>query len=156
MNLAEIKQALSDGKCVYWNSKNYKIKSDHIGQLIIHCALSEARINLINTDGETLNGKAEDFYIEDCKNDKDELFDYKGVVFDGFKPRPLALVKSLNSIGWAVICEKCVTAYPELKHICTDHGSALNEPRCAVFGCLEQSSRYIDFPSQSDTTGDSL
>lgn len=61
MNIQEIKQAIAEGKKVYWSNLAYEVILDSKGQYLIksgsHC------IGLTWADGITLNGKEEDFFI---------------------------------------------------------------------------------------------
>lgn len=65
MNLQEIKEALQDGKKVYWASKAYEVIKDKIGQYLIVCVHNQYTIGLTHQDGTTLNGKEEDFFAEE-------------------------------------------------------------------------------------------
>ena len=63
MTLIEIKQAVDVGKKVYWKTLRYeavKSKDDYS----IVCESTGSYIGLAWTDGTTLNGKEEDFFIE--------------------------------------------------------------------------------------------
>ena len=59
MTLQEIKNALSEGKRVFWKSTSYEVIKDNIVHTGGHI------IGLTWTDGVTLNGKEEDFFIKD-------------------------------------------------------------------------------------------
>jgi Tfp pilus assembly protein PilX len=64
MNVHEIKQAVDSGKKVYWSNLGYQVIKDSIGQYLIkhicgHC------IGLTWQDGTTLNGKEEEFFINE-------------------------------------------------------------------------------------------
>lgn len=64
MTLTEIKQAVDTGKRVYWKTLRYeavKSKDDYS----IVCESTGSCIGLTWTDGTTLNGKEEDFFIND-------------------------------------------------------------------------------------------
>lgn len=63
MTLSEIKTALSKGKRVYHHNPAYEVKRDNIGQYLIICSLNDYTIGLTHRNGETMNGKEEDFYI---------------------------------------------------------------------------------------------
>jgi hypothetical protein len=63
MTLAEIKQALSDGKHVYLGSKAYEVIHDSIGQYLIHCVLNDYYFGLTHRDGITLNGREDQFFV---------------------------------------------------------------------------------------------
>jgi len=62
MTLEQIKQAIEDGKKVYWSNPAYEVIKDKIGQYLIHCTLNNHYIGLTWRDGVTLNGKEEDFF----------------------------------------------------------------------------------------------
>ena len=64
MTLAEIKEAIAEGKTVCWSNDQYTIKHGADGDLVIHCATNYHRIGLTWRDGVTLNGREEDFYIK--------------------------------------------------------------------------------------------
>lgn len=63
MNLQEIKQAIADGKKVYWSNESYEVIKDKIGQYLIYRRLNEYCIGLTWRDGTTLNGKESDFFV---------------------------------------------------------------------------------------------
>ena len=63
MTLEEIKQAIEDGKKVYWASEAYDVIKDSIGQYLISCNINGHCIGLTWRDGVTLNGKEEEFFI---------------------------------------------------------------------------------------------
>lgn len=61
MNLEQIKQAISDGKTVYWSTLSYiviKVNNDYF------IKNDRYLIGLVWADGKTLNGKQEDFFIK--------------------------------------------------------------------------------------------
>jgi hypothetical protein len=62
MNLAEIQQAVRDGKIVHWSNTNYSVIVDKIGQWLIKCTSGHC-IGLTWQDGVTLNGKESQFYV---------------------------------------------------------------------------------------------
>ena len=64
MTLTEIKEAMSEGKTVYWSNDRYTIKHGADGDLVIYCATNYHQIGLTWRDGVTLNGREEDFYIK--------------------------------------------------------------------------------------------
>ena len=64
MNLQQIKQAISEGKKVYWSSTLYEVIKDRIGQYLIRCKSNGYCIGLTWSDGITLNGKEKDFFVE--------------------------------------------------------------------------------------------
>jgi hypothetical protein len=63
MTLQEIKQAVNDGKGVFWASIAYKVIRDTKGQYLIKCTLNGSCVGLTWKDGTTLNGKEDDFFI---------------------------------------------------------------------------------------------
>jgi predicted RecA/RadA family phage recombinase len=63
MNAHEIKQAINNGKKVYWSSKAYQVIKDKNNEYFIKCTLNEHCIGLTWADNTTLNGKEEDFFI---------------------------------------------------------------------------------------------
>jgi len=60
MNLEQIKQAIADGKRVFWASALYEVIKDSKGEYLIKCGGS--CIGLTWADGKTLNGKESDFF----------------------------------------------------------------------------------------------
>ena len=72
MTLKEIKEAVENGKKVYWQNQNYQVVKDCIGQWMIKCQINNSCIGLTARSGMSfvgamgigkLNGKPEDFYI---------------------------------------------------------------------------------------------
>ena len=66
MTLEQIKQAIADGKRVYWANDGYEVIRDKCGQYLIvwdRGGRNENCIGLTWQDGVTVNGKAEEFYI---------------------------------------------------------------------------------------------
>ena len=72
MTLQEIKEAVNAGKTVLWHNTGYKVKKNisFNGEesWIISIENGHA-IGLTWTDGTTMNGKEEDFYIESTTHD---------------------------------------------------------------------------------------
>lgn len=64
MNLQEIKSAVDDGKSVKWANAAYDVVRDSHGQYLVVCNLNQYTIGLTWLDGETLNGKPEQFYVD--------------------------------------------------------------------------------------------
>lgn len=62
MNLEQIKQAIAEGKKVYWASALYEVTKDSRGQYHIKCKSNGHCIGLTWADGTTLNGKESDFF----------------------------------------------------------------------------------------------
>ena len=66
MNLNEIKQAIKDGKKVYWSNTLYEVKKwKDEDKYDIICNANGYCIGLTWQDGKTLNGKEKDFFILD-------------------------------------------------------------------------------------------
>lgn len=63
MTLDEIKAAVRAGKKVHWASDNYVVEVDRIGQWHIICLSNRHYIGLTWTDGVTMNGREDQFYI---------------------------------------------------------------------------------------------
>jgi len=63
MKIAEIKQAVDDGKNVYWASDAYKVIKDNIGHYLICSTFNNYCIGLTNQVGDELNGREDQFYI---------------------------------------------------------------------------------------------
>lgn len=63
MKLIEIKNALAEGRKVYHGNQNYEVIRDKIGQYLIVCSINGYTIGLTHKDGQTMNGKEEDFFI---------------------------------------------------------------------------------------------
>jgi len=69
MNLKEIKAAVDAGKKVYWFSKGYQV-SKLDGDYVITRSLSLGKLKdnpftKLTNDGKTLNGREDDFFIDD-------------------------------------------------------------------------------------------
>jgi len=64
MTLTEIKQAVDAGKKVYWKTLRYEVVKSKDDYSIV-CESTGSYIGLTWTDGVTLNGKEEDFFIND-------------------------------------------------------------------------------------------
>lgn len=63
MLLSEIKQAIDDGKRVFWCNAAYEVIKDKLGQYMIKCHLNGSSIGLTHLDGVTLNGEEAEFFI---------------------------------------------------------------------------------------------
>ena len=63
MKLIEIKNALAEGRKVYHGNQNYEVIRDKIGQYLIVCSINGYTIGLTHKNGQTMNGKEEDFFI---------------------------------------------------------------------------------------------
>lgn len=64
MDLNQIKSAVDSGHRVKWANSAYDVIRDSLGQYLIVCNLNQSTIGLTWLDGETLNGKPEQFYVE--------------------------------------------------------------------------------------------
>ena len=64
MTAQEIKEAVDQGKTVYWHHDGYEVIKDSIGEYLIHCNMNDTYIGLTHLDGETLNGRPDAFYIK--------------------------------------------------------------------------------------------
>lgn len=59
-NASEIKTAVNNGITVYWSNLSYQVIKDKHDQYMVKCG--SHCIGLTWQDGETLNGKPEDFF----------------------------------------------------------------------------------------------
>jgi hypothetical protein len=66
MNLQEIKDAIEAGKKVYWSNKGYEVVKGKYEYLIIwnRGGRDENCIGLTHRDGITVNGKENEFFID--------------------------------------------------------------------------------------------
>lgn len=62
MNLEQIKQAIAEGKKVYWASALYQVIKDDKNQYLIKCSSNGHCIGLTWADNKNLNGKESDFF----------------------------------------------------------------------------------------------
>jgi len=85
MTLQEIKQAIADGKSVFWKDINYKVVLDAKGQYLLKSQSNNHCIGLTWADDVTLNGKEEDFYIGLTKDDIIAFKDARVYYNDYFK-----------------------------------------------------------------------
>ena len=65
MNIQDIKDAVNSGKPVRWSNNGYHVTRDSHGQFNITFQPNQHTIGLTNRAGDRLNGKPEDFYIEE-------------------------------------------------------------------------------------------
>lgn len=65
MSLEEIKAAVEAGKTVHWASRIYRVVKDSLGQWLILCDMNSYCIGLTWRDGVTMNGKPEEFFIDE-------------------------------------------------------------------------------------------
>ena len=67
MTIKKIKQAINDGKNVYWSNTAYKVIKDNLGQYLIVCTINNHAIGLHGVKGSkyenVLNGEEKDFFI---------------------------------------------------------------------------------------------
>ena len=64
MNLQEIKQAIEEGKKVYWSNTSYEVIKGKFDYLITYVPTGNA-IGLTWQDGTTLNGNERDFFMDE-------------------------------------------------------------------------------------------
>jgi hypothetical protein len=66
MNSQEILKALQDGKNVYWQAESYPVISDQAGiNFYIKSLATGHCIKLLQSDGQTLNGTEDDFFVKE-------------------------------------------------------------------------------------------
>ncbi len=63
MNLQEIKEAVNNGKKVYWANTAYEVVHDKYDQWFIVCTLNDNAIGLTWRDGVTLSEDESEFFI---------------------------------------------------------------------------------------------
>ena len=64
MHVAEIIRAVDEGLQVYWQSPSYEVIRGSMGSdYLIHSLATGHCIKLLQSDGKTLNGANDDFYI---------------------------------------------------------------------------------------------
>ena len=69
MTLSEIKIAIDKGQKVFWGNTGYRVIKDSIGQYLIGFDIGGRRewyCGLTERDGVTLNGKPEEFFIQEA------------------------------------------------------------------------------------------
>lgn len=64
MTLQEIKDAHADGKTVCWSNVGYQVRGKDPDNLSIVCIGNNHCIGLTHQDGITMNGKPEEFFIQ--------------------------------------------------------------------------------------------
>lgn len=64
MTLQQIKEAIEQGKKVYWSNLSYEVIKDNKDQYLIKHSNGSCT-GLTWADNTTLNGKEEDFFIKD-------------------------------------------------------------------------------------------
>ena len=62
MTVQEIKTAVDNNEKAYYQSGLYEVIKDKKGQYLIKCSANGHCAGLTYADGETLNGKEEDFF----------------------------------------------------------------------------------------------
>jgi hypothetical protein len=68
--LEEIKNAVNEGKKVYWSNDLYEVKYDeYTEKYYVICTTNDSMHGLTWKDGITLNGKMEDFYYKKIKGE---------------------------------------------------------------------------------------
>jgi len=76
MNLEAIKQAVLAHKTVHWKQGNYVVSHDsRLDDWYIECLTNGHLIGLTWSDGKTMNGHPDDFYIGDGYGNRLEYFD---------------------------------------------------------------------------------
>jgi len=65
MSLDAIKRAVADGKKVHWKTRAYVVIEDRPGHWMVKCTLNNSCIGLTWRDGVTMNGKPEDFFVDE-------------------------------------------------------------------------------------------
>jgi hypothetical protein len=66
MTLQEIKNAVNQGKDVFWKHDGYKVVAGiekAVGKYFVVCTANSHTIGLTWRDGKTMNGAEEDFYL---------------------------------------------------------------------------------------------
>ena len=74
MQLKEIKEAVDAGKIVHWANGGYQVIKDSLGQYLIAWDKGEpceCYWGLTHSDGVTVNGIPEQFYVEDESTNED-------------------------------------------------------------------------------------
>jgi hypothetical protein len=66
VTLHEIKTAVRAGKTVCWSNPDYVVTVDKIGQWLVTFAPTGFCWGLTHTDGKTMNGKEQDFFIKEA------------------------------------------------------------------------------------------
>ena len=74
MTLEEIKTAVDEGSRVHWINGGYVVTRDGIGQYLIIFRRNGSAIGLTSRDGKRLNGKPDEFFIEESAEICREVF----------------------------------------------------------------------------------
>lgn len=85
MNVNQIKTAVQKGQTVHWKNENYKVVFNHVSGFMIKSNSNEHFISLTWKDGETLNGKENEFFIghTEYKHQREPLFYWEVLDFTG-------------------------------------------------------------------------
>ena len=65
MTLNQIKEAVDSGKRVCWSNRSYEIVHDSVDQWLICYVATDYCIGLTHSDGVTMNGREDQFFIDD-------------------------------------------------------------------------------------------
>lgn len=65
MTLEEIKTAVDAGNRVHWANRGYVVTRDKLGQYLITFTRNGSAIGLTSRDGTRLNGKPDEFFIDE-------------------------------------------------------------------------------------------
>ncbi len=74
MTLEGIKAAVDAGDRVHWVNSEYKVTRDDLGQYLITFTRNGSAIGLTSRDGSRLNGKPDEFFIEESAEVRHEVF----------------------------------------------------------------------------------
>lgn len=74
MTLEEIRAAVNAGNRVHWANKGYVVTRDGLGQYLITFTRIGSAIGLTSLDGTRLNGKPDEFFIEESAEVCHEVF----------------------------------------------------------------------------------
>jgi len=74
MTLEEIKATVDAGDRVHWVNSGYLVTRDRLGQYHITFARNGSAIGLTSRDGTCLNGKPDEFFIEESAEVCHEIF----------------------------------------------------------------------------------
>ena len=74
MTLEEIRAAVDAGNRVHWVNNGYLVTRDDLGQYLITFTRNGSAIGLTSRDGSRLNGKPDEFFIEESAEVRHEVF----------------------------------------------------------------------------------
>ena len=74
MTLEEIKTAVDAGNRVHWINSGYVVTRDGLGQYLITFMRNGSAIGLTSRDGTRLNGRPDEFFIEESAEVRHEVF----------------------------------------------------------------------------------